>query len=401
MRLKIHMLSKGFPSEPFPSNGLFIYNTARILSLENDLRMTAPKAWVPPFASFFSQRYHAINQIPKKDNFRELKVTRPSFVTFPRKLFYERTGEYYWNAAKDELVTNLPDIFHVHFLYPDGSVIPHLKKMFPRIPLILSIHGSDWRVNNDISKLRPILYKNLLAADRILTVGQGLMDDICSLYPELKPKIRVNHNGIDFEGIPKLINIAEKDTFQKNKIKIFVLANYVQVKGLHILMDALRLPAMAEIDYELILAGNILDKNYYHMILDKIETYGLQSKVRTLGILPRNHVYALFSDCDFFVLPSMSEGFGVVLVEAMAFGKPVVTTRSGGPEDIVIAENGLLVPPGEASSLAEAIKRMSSAYVDYDSQEIVKDVNKRFSLSVLKDRLIAIYNEVLLEMRDK
>jgi glycosyltransferase involved in cell wall biosynthesis len=89
----------------------------------------------------------------------------------------------------------------------------------------------------------------------------------------------------------------------------------------------------------------------------RIEEAGLQNAVRLLGF--RSDVLGLINAADIFVLPSPAEPFGLVLLEAMALGKPVIATQAGGPLEIVVPdETGVLVPPRDANALGTALCRL-------------------------------------------
>jgi glycosyltransferase involved in cell wall biosynthesis len=92
-------------------------------------------------------------------------------------------------------------------------------------------------------------------------------------------------------------------------------------------------------------------------LLQQIQKNGLSEAVRLLGF--RSDVLALINAADVFVLPSPAEPFGLVLLEAMALGKPAIATQAGGPLEIVVPEEtGLLVPPSSPEALAEALSRL-------------------------------------------
>jgi len=95
--------------------------------------------------------------------------------------------------------------------------------------------------------------------------------------------------------------------------------------------------------------------------------------------------------CDALVNSSVIETFGVTLIEAMACGKPVIATRSGGPEDIVKPENGLLVTKDDVPALAQAIIQMAQTYTRYDPQRIRESVTSRYSEAVYVQRLADYY----------
>ena len=104
-------------------------------------------------------------------------------------------------------------------------------------------------------------------------------------------------------------------------------------KGIDILLNAMS--TIDKLDYEMIVIGRNISAQYYKYLLKLKKKLNLDSKIEFKEEMTREKLYAYYRDCDYFVLPSISEGFGIVLIEALAQGKPVVSTRSGGPEDII------------------------------------------------------------------
>jgi glycosyltransferase involved in cell wall biosynthesis len=106
-----------------------------------------------------------------------------------------------------------------------------------------------------------------------------------------------------------------------------------------------------------VLCGEATDPEYHARVLRRIEELGLGAHFRFPGF--RSDVRSLLAHCELLVHPAHSEGFGLVIIEAMAAGRPVVSTRSGGPEEIVEdGVSGLLVPVGDPAALAAAIARV-------------------------------------------
>jgi glycosyltransferase involved in cell wall biosynthesis len=106
-----------------------------------------------------------------------------------------------------------------------------------------------------------------------------------------------------------------------------------------------------------VLCGEAADLEYHARVVERVEQLRLGSRFRFPGF--ESDVRSLLAHCELLVHPAHSEGFGLVIVEAMASGKPVVATRSGGPEEIVDeGVSGLLVPAGDPAALAEAIGRV-------------------------------------------
>jgi glycosyltransferase involved in cell wall biosynthesis len=101
-----------------------------------------------------------------------------------------------------------------------------------------------------------------------------------------------------------------------------------------------------------------------------------------------------FENCDCFVLPSRHESFGVVYVQAIACGKPIIATRCGGPEHIVTPENGLLVDIASPSQLAKALHDMFTFRDNYDAKLIRQQFLDRFSLPVVVNKIERVYRDV-------
>jgi glycosyltransferase involved in cell wall biosynthesis len=123
-------------------------------------------------------------------------------------------------------------------------------------------------------------------------------------------------------------------------------------------------------------------------------TLGITRQVTFLGALTREEVNAEMSNASLFVLPSEYETFGVVLIEALACGNPVVATACGGPESIVHPSNGLLVTVGDVEMLRGAMRYIRNHIAMYDPDGIRRDCLARFGEAAVVERLRAIYERV-------
>ena len=118
-----------------------------------------------------------------------------------------------------------------------------------------------------------------------------------------------------------------------------------------------------------------------------------------IDLLSDDELIQLYSACDLFVLPSLYESFGLVTVEAMACGKPVVATSTGVvPELALDGEGGIMVPPGDARELAKAIIMLLSLK-DEDRKMIARRnrglVEARFSIAAWADKQTEVYDRAL------
>jgi glycosyltransferase involved in cell wall biosynthesis len=134
----------------------------------------------------------------------------------------------------------------------------------------------------------------------------------------------------------------------------------------------------------------------YAQLTEDIKLRSLDSSVRLLGF--RDDVLSLIGACDLFVLPSLAEPFGLVLLEAMALSKPVIATNAGGPREIVAdGSTGLLVPPGDPLAMAHAIR---SLMIDRSRMETMGKLgNERFQESFtvrqMAQGMHAVYNSAV------
>ena len=117
----------------------------------------------------------------------------------------------------------------------------------------------------------------------------------------------------------------------------------------------------------------------------------MKSKAEIVEILQNSH---------FFVLPSLSETFGVVYIEALACGLPVVSTDCGGPRDIVTPQNGLLIPCENEVALEHALLHMLQHYTQYDRKSIAEDCQARFSPKVIAEQLTQIFENTIKKVKN-
>jgi glycosyltransferase involved in cell wall biosynthesis len=127
----------------------------------------------------------------------------------------------------------------------------------------------------------------------------------------------------------------------------------------------------------------------------RADELGIGERVEFLGTLSGDRLAREYRAADLLVMPSLREGFGVVLVEALACGTPVVATRSGGPADIVDGDKlGELVEPGDADALARGIRLALDRVGDFDPAFLARTARERYSHEAVGSRLVTLYQEV-------
>lgn len=127
----------------------------------------------------------------------------------------------------------------------------------------------------------------------------------------------------------------------------------------------------------------------------KVKALGMGSRVEFLGKLDRHEVKKTLSLSQVFILPSRYETFGIVLIEALAMGVPVIGTRSGGPEDIITSQVGELVPPGDAAALKDAMAFLKLNYQKYPSGSLRDYAMAHFSKQSVVRKWVEIYSLII------
>ena len=388
--ISVTIISHTFPSDPFPVSGVFVKDQVEHLAKQLDVNVIAPKPRSNALLALLKKRWKDFRLISSYQSFSEYELIRPDYISYPKRLFFKQTGKNFWRAIKRSL-DKKPDIFHLHSAYPAGCIAVNLKKIFPDIKIFLSIHGNDWHFNKDDKHVKQIIYDNFKVIDKILTVGHDLKNDIIKYYPEFEDKIDVLHNGISIDD--SLVSDMSDPFTSTDKIKIVMVGAFVKGKGVQVLLKALH--DLDPNDYEVVIIGNMIDKKEF-MHLEKLKNELSLSKNVTFKVsLERKRVFEHLKYCDYFILPSLKEGFGIALIEALIFGKPVISTLSGGPEEIVDEHNGLLVKPGNVDELKSAMMKMDRIYQHYDPMELKKTTIERFGMDRIILSLIHHYKESL------
>jgi glycosyltransferase involved in cell wall biosynthesis len=122
----------------------------------------------------------------------------------------------------------------------------------------------------------------------------------------------------------------------------------------------------------------------------------LDKKIFFHGKKDNTEVYAFLSACSFLVMNSRLETFSLICAEALSCGKPVVATRCGGPEDYLTGEQGILIEPGHAGQLADALKQMIVQYQSYDKEKLKEFAINHFSPATVGKMYFDLYQRILL-----
>ena len=280
----------------------------------------------------------------------------------------------------------LPDVVHVHSMLYAGVIALRIKSRYG-IPYVVTEHSSAFARGFIKKSSLTIAAKIQAGAENVFSVSEKFSATLEEIFPKRSSPWGVVPNIVSQKftdaavGKSKalkefgFLNIAlmNKNKNQKNIIEAF--AKYF--------------PKNADITLTIGGGGEEMKS-----LKELAEDLGVAKRVRFPGMLSRARVLELMSATDVFVLSSDYETFGVVLIEALALGKPVIATRCGGPESIVGERDGILVDVGDVHDLGKAMIRLHSEYFKFDPNEIRARCVERYSESVVARSLLEIYASI-------
>jgi glycosyltransferase involved in cell wall biosynthesis len=189
-----------------------------------------------------------------------------------------------------------------------------------------------------------------------VAISQAVMN---SLPERIRKKTRILYNGVKLPESSASSPVKQKWNFQQSDRLICSIGRLVPWKGFDLLLQAFEEIAPRFPQARLFILGDVFywDQNYKQKLMEKASSGNLKEKVLFPGYVENTGEYLLAS--EFLVLPSEKEPFGRVLIEAMAYAKPVIAFRTGGIPEIVISEKtGLLIEKRDSHSLAGAMERL-------------------------------------------
>lgn len=250
------------------------------------------------------------------------------------------------------------DIVHLHGAKAGTVGRLAVRAIEPRPAVLYTVHNHVLPRQAVLKKVLNVLERRLAPdTDRVIAVSDSLRREICQLYGIEGSRAVTIRNGI--QGPPPLTRQFARAVLGcegEERMIIACIARMVPEKGIDVLLEAFTLLLSRGIDAELVLIGDGPMLSDYQNLAGKV---GL-ARVRFLGEVA--NAAQLLPGIDIAVIPSRQEGLGLVAIEAMLAGRPVVASEVGGlPEVIVHGETGLLVPPEDplllASSLSYLIER--------------------------------------------
>jgi len=237
------------------------------------------------------------------------------------------------------------------------------------------------------------------AAARVIAVSKQNAELLTSYYGLRSDKITIVHNGIDLPDF-KESDIAQARAalraelgLPEQAVVLLTLARVAPNKGHRYLIEAMPEVLRTHPNVHFVFAGQ---HDQAEPVIAQINALGLGSHAHLLGF--RSDAHHLLAASDFFVLPSLAEGFSLALVEALAAGLPTVATNVGGAGEVIRdSEGGLLVPPADSAALAAALNKLLSLdeAQSWHQRQAARQAAQPFSTQVMADKMLRVYLEAI------
>lgn len=289
------------------------------------------------------------------------------------------------------------ELIHAHLF--GSSVYAAIVGMLTRTPVVATFHGEvDVVDEGSLGWLKRWVLNR--GVSTIVSVSAALQSNLIARGVVAARKAVVIHNGVDVGNYvgPKSTRLRKQLKISDSTLLIGSLGNIRPAKGYDVMVRAMALLDNMGIDFHFVIAGQ--DKSGKGDELMRLAVaLGIGQRISLLGFQQDTAEY--LRNLDLFVLSSLSEGFSIATIEALAAGVRVVATRCGGPEEILgDGLVGKLVEPGDAQAIAQAIHAVAGTPFDQkeciDGREIV---NKKFSMDAMINQYAEIYRAVTTNMR--
>ena len=379
--MRILIISRGIPSKQDPQWGSFEFDQAKALTaLGHDVIMASVDTRFRLFWRKFGMSTCTIDGVKAYNLF----VCPSAIVGLLGRRVRERYTAWLWHKMESTLIQNEGkiDVIYPHYLNNTYFAVNYLQNI--HAPVVAIEHWSAVNqptIAKDIQAMGEDAYPKV---DQLITVSKAAQDSIKRHFGK---ESVVVHNMVsrDFQYV------AKQNT-KKKKLTFISIGSLRPLKGFDTLVKAFAGSTIPKEQWELLIIGNGTEQRHIQTL---IRQTGQQDNIHLLGQKSSAEIRRLLTTSDVFVLASRSETFGVVYVEAMACGLPVIATRCGGPQEFVTEANGLLVDVDDIKALTDAIHHMHAHYADYDHEAIAAECQRRFSSEVIARQLTEIFENTV------
>lgn len=357
---KVIVFSNMYPSKAHPTFGIFVKNQVELLKKENiDVEVIA------------------IDD-PRTGKFRTIK----KYIT----LFFRALIAMVKNRKNTSLT-------HAHYVFPTGFISYIGKKVF-RLPYVVTAHGGDIdKMAKKNKVIRALTGRILREAEKVIVVGERLKEEVVGQFDVRKDDVSQLSMGVDRSVFKKRSadEVRSSLRLHKNETIYLFVGNMIREKGVYELLQAFYEVKKTNRHASLYLIGAQRDGQFIGELQSYIKTNAVED-VYFKQPLQQEQLARWMAAADVLVLPSYHEGFGLVALEALASGTPVVGTDVGGLSYLLKNKVGLLVPSKDVKALKKAlIQALDPTSFD---EEAIEAVVQEHATQAILEKLLAMYKQV-------
>tara|TARA_Y100000780_G_scaffold55893_2_gene48260 strand:- start:1980 stop:3158 length:1179 start_codon:yes stop_codon:yes gene_type:complete len=280
----------------------------------------------------------------------------------------------------------LPDILHVQAALPIAQAAINISKKH-NLPIIYTEHSSAFARGLIDPKGLALAARVARQATRCFAVSKPFADLLEQKFDMPVGSIGVMPNSVHESFLTHRLSRAND-----GRIRFLHVSLLDPIKNVSGILAAFSAAFVGNENVELVIGGDGPDRP---SLEQQAKTLGIAKQVTFCGRLSRGEVVTAMAAADVFVLASKHETFGVVAIEALAMGLPVVATRCGGPEDIIEEGDGLLVPVNDTAALATGMTQLGTLGTIEDRAALREKCRKRYGAAEIAARWLNIYAEAI------
>lgn len=380
--MHILFISNGYPTDYHPLDGIFYKDQAEALAANGcKVGLIATN----PISVFAILKRRKFNLGPSYFEEKKVITSLYKYINIPKHPRYcVKQAKNIGKTLVDDYIqkNGKPDLIHVH-CYESILLAMYIKNKY-NIPFIITEHSSRF-TNKQIPKT--------MEKFAVMAFSHSAFNIAVSEHFSLFLKEKY---GRPFHYVP---NIVDTDFYKPNdrvlpkeEFTIISAGALDENKNQQLLLQAFKLLFSSGRKAKLLIAG---DGHKLQDLVNLSKELAIENEVSFLGLVSREKLKDYFNTSSIFVLPSKSETFGVVLIEAMSCGLPVISTKSGGPSSIIVSNRLGLLCEIDKQSLFLAMQEVYDNFTSYVSEDIRQEVLKNFSQNAISKKLISIYNNIL------
>lgn len=381
---------------PLTGSGSGVYNA----NIANSLirKGHEVKIIVPENIEVFDDMIHPVYFTGEKEIFGSLPFNFPCFTTHPRstQTFYELTKSQldmyknaFLSAMDEEILKFKPDVIHASHIW----ILADLAASF-NIPLVITAHGTDLIGYRKGAEFRESANRAVDKAYKIVTISEDNEKLVLETFKGIDDKILLMKNGYD-------PNVFYQEEYDKNEVlkelginkkynKVVSFAGkFTKFKGIDLLLKAAKIYQRDDVITLICGDGELFEE--MNLLAKKL---GLKNVV-FLGNQPHEVLRKIYNIADVSLIPSRNEAFGLVVIEALACGAPVIGTNQGGIPEIITPEVGMVFEPENYQELAEKIKLILNDKVGFDRKRNANYAYSTYSEDKLIEQLIKVYEDAI------